>query len=242
MYWFVLSLDPLLVLYHDGYIHVPYRPDDEYEFIITTINDNKRTNYSDPNTWRGSFVSLEQQLQRGASAAGHSENPTNHVRNQMKQILSRVAHKFADHSTTYNANGHHTERPRSYALFAAEFEIDESFRVFLTDLHDDLVASEDHQYTVDLHDAMYGESLRMLEVFNSTTVSKQQRWDDSLVDEFNNTGFEWLLHPSGDDDDGKDVWAFHYDNTQHGEECKLKDSIIESFDEVGGDAVNLEKI
>jgi hypothetical protein len=46
VYWLVLSLDPLTLLYHDGYVYFDYSQDDENEFVTLKKNDQdgKRTN------------------------------------------------------------------------------------------------------------------------------------------------------------------------------------------------------
>ncbi|KAL3910234.1 MAG: hypothetical protein SGILL_007771 [Bacillariaceae sp.] len=217
VYWLILSIDPLLVLYHDGHIHLPYTEEDEAEFLPTSGPDD---DFDSP-TWRGSWSSFKQQLSKSAyNVRGvRASSPMDHVRNQTKSTLATVARDFAKEATNHNQDA--ASMPRYFALFAAEFEIDRNHNVFLTELHNDLMAGEDHQYIVDLHNELYGKALRMIETLNATITDVEgAKSRKELFTKADLGGYEWLIHP--DAEENARLWQFEYDGqNEHGlKECR----------------------
>ena len=199
VYWLVLSTDPLLALYHDGYVYLPYSADDEKEFVSS--NDRRQRN------WRGSWTSLEQQLRQSSNRRG-GVAPIDHVRNQIKQSLVEVVKGF---NNVVRQNSH---KARYFALFAAEFEVDQHHNVFLTELHDDLMAGEDTQYIVGLHNELYGAALGLIELLNATTAVSN--WKTATNDI--QLGYEWLVRPH---------FEYSYKQGHDATECKTRDDRID---------------
>jgi hypothetical protein len=213
VYWLVLSTNPLLVLYHDGYMFLPYASHDELEFVSLQHGSGQR----EAPIWRGSWTSLEQQLQQSATTRrnGSSLPPMDHVRNQMKQSLAAVAKGFyklaSDRSSQRQAPG------RYFAVFGAEFEIDQDHNVFLTELHDDHMAGEDQQCIVDLHNKLYGTALGLIERLNVTATTGPDSLDlESVFTPKDLGGYEWLIHPH---------FEFAYESNDEAKECKAKERL-----------------
>ncbi|KAG7349005.1 tubulin-tyrosine ligase family protein [Nitzschia inconspicua] len=233
VYWLILSTDPLLALYHDGFIYLPYSANDEMECISAAKGEVP--------TWRGSWISLEKQLRQQQVKFSGRETAMDHVRGQLKQALVPIARVFATKATQYNQLNDIAQR--HFGLFGAEFEIDHNLNVFLTQLHDDLVAGEQHQYIVDLHDELYGKTLGILECLNSTAFTthgrnSRQSWETTLeiLTHDKMGGFQWLVRPATSA--GQEQWTFqHYSGKQRARECKSK---VERLD-ITEDAINWEK-
>mmetsp|Transcript_19649 Transcript_19649/g.48899 ORF Transcript_19649/g.48899 Transcript_19649/m.48899 type:complete len:908 (-) Transcript_19649:42-2765(-) len=115
VYWLVFSIDPLIVLYHDGFVYFEYSRDDENEFL-----DLPKRNGKKEKIWNGSWAALEYYLNlnrantmgsgnsaEAKAAASISLDPISHVKNQMKASMVNLAKGFSIH-----AMGQNQERKR----------------------------------------------------------------------------------------------------------------------------------
>jgi hypothetical protein len=171
-YMLVLSWDPLIVYYHDGYLEIPYSDQDENEFL-TMQNDAG----SDNLIWRGSWKSFKAMLERykttSSSSRLGSSDPYGHVRNQFKQSLTQAGEGLASDLSRllerYKKTMNVSSLPRYYTLYSATFQVDRNLNTFLSNLdHWNVAYGESYQEIVDLNDDLYGAAFNLLETVNAT--------------------------------------------------------------------------
>ena len=246
VYWFVLSLDPLMVLYHDGYIHFPYSKHNEGEFVTLPGRQHGNLNSEKERVWRGAWRNLEQILyvardktagsvpekrSKAATAAAAIEiDPILHAKNQMKHKLVIIAQGFQSYTQKMAlSNATFT----SFAIFQAKFEIDQDMNVFFKDSSHSHIEGEDHSEIVTIHNDVYGAAVQLLEHFHSKIiVNSSSTAGDELLG-----GFEWLIsdanraqnatfdykmserHDQQNSKGNKTYWDFQYDWKYNAHEC-----------------------
>jgi len=242
VYWVVLSLEPLRVLYHDGYVYFDYSQDDENEFI-TLRKKEREGKKTDERIWQGSWKSFEHYIntthadlvsssyQRGSSsdrpmaaaaAASIRLNPMSHVRNQMKQSLVKMAEGFKKYTVSKFST---LSSYSSFALFTAEFNIDQNLNTLLIDSYHSFMEGEDHSEMVYLHDDLYGSAFQLLDHFNSIKAD-QLPLNKELLGRY-----EWLIRVRSKGDapemekgvvsNGNDnlLWKFKYPWKHKAKQC-----------------------
>jgi hypothetical protein len=246
VYWLVLSIDdPLIVMYHDGYLDIPYAEEDEYEFLLPihssdAIKNNVATDGSHRKSrpiWRGSWSSLDYLITADhpprASIRRKIKDPAQHVKSQIKRSLVKAARGFESHHKEYHLmagqkNGSVNNVGHGFALYVAEFEISRSLDTFFTDLRNLLVRGEEFQEAVDLHDDLYGKAIQLLEglMMNSTTSGTPQGGNVNGTTQHSLTlsdsavvgGWELLIYDSSSGDKSES-FSFDYDWTGKAMEC-----------------------
>ena len=241
-YWLVLSLDPLTVLYHDGYIHYSYSRYDENEFLALPKHET-----TEERVWKGSWTALEHYVNityanllslrskdgvhksKGASAAVSIRlDPMTHVRNQMKESVIRIAEGFHKHVLSEMAASAEETRYSSFALFQTQFQVDRNLNVFSKDCFHSYIKGEDHSEVVRLHNDVYGSAFRMLERMNSTSASptttteldrhNNDTYGDDEKEKMPIGRYEWLIRARGFAPGGK-LWKFRYGWKYKAKEC-----------------------
>ena len=220
VYWLVLSLDPLTVLYHDGFVGVGYSRKHENEFLTLEKQDRDGKATAE-RVWRGSWTGFEHYInttstnlvyfsQQAGSSTSRSKaasaaaairlDPVSHVKNQMKQALVHIAEGFRSHSHSYS----YIETPEgkesyslpttysSFALFHAQFEVDRNLNVFFKDSYDSYTKGEDHSEIVHLHNDLYGAAFHLLEHLNATSTRIEALTNPRTKNLMGK--YEWLIH------------------------------------------------
>jgi hypothetical protein len=212
VYWLVLSLDPLIVLFHDGFLYFPYSRDDENEFLELPERDGKAEN-----VWKGSWRAFEHYVNATyadvaifgksnatAAAAAILLDPMSHVRNQMKASMVEMAQGFSKHTERANLE---QSTYSSFALFYAKFQVDRNLNIFATDAYYSYIKGEDYAEIVSLHDDIYGSAFRLLEYANTTSLTRPIG-DDPQKEILGN--YEWLIRPDANASK-TEPWKFSYD-------------------------------
>jgi Tubulin-tyrosine ligase family len=105
MYWLVASLDPLIILYHDGYVRIGNSEYSEEDFSDTTSHLTTHTGLGAEG--KATMDEFEQALNelyaRQATASNKrpqlaAGSPMAHVRNQFKHALGEMAEVFLTES------------------------------------------------------------------------------------------------------------------------------------------------
>jgi len=224
VYWLVLSLDPLIVLYHDGLLHLTYHKDDENEFMDLDFNPNQEERKAP--TWKGSWKVFVHYLNRvhahiiksgkseaAKAAAAISIDPIQHVRNQMKESIANMAEGFAKHTAeTWNRKD---ETYSSFALYCSQFQVDRNLNVFATDSFHSYIKGESFAEIVDFHDELYASAFWLLEHLNNTSANtlSQEREHSSILG-----NYEWLIRSAAYGNNTKQ-WKFQYDWDIKAKEC-----------------------
>lgn len=173
VYMLVVSLDPLIVYYHDGYLDIPYSKSDENEFLT----ESEMAGTSGGLFWRGSWKSLEVMLAAYARTSAKLSlgvsDPYIHVRNQFKHAVARAANGLAPDLlqllTEYENSPEKPTLPNFYGIYRASFQLDGNLNAFLSDLDSwNLAYGESYQDIVNLHDDLFGAAFNLLEAVNKT--------------------------------------------------------------------------
>lgn len=187
VFWLVLSLDPLVVFYHDGFLHIPYNVNDENEFILQ--NQDHSLQYSNKSlVWRGSWISFDHLLRNTTV-----NDPMNHVKGQIKRYLVTAAKELKRVVMERDLYS----RPHSFGIYMAEFNVDRNLHVMEPFVSTVEIYTEGYQEMVDLHDDVFGSAFNLVEKFNSTGTNVSAALDSVR------SGYELIL-------DGERGWEFEY--------------------------------
>lgn len=189
-YMLIVSWDPLIVYYHDGYLDIPYSRVDENEFVTISDDDDVKKVI-----WRGSWMHLKamvedvwKSLSTAASppVALEIENAYDHVRNQFKHTLAKAGRGLAqDLSELLGAyrNAHATTAAlsRYYGIYRATFQVDRNLNAFLSDLDSwNIAYGESYQDIVDLDDDVFGSAFSLVEAVNATISGAKESGGSSF--------------------------------------------------------------
>lgn len=138
MFWIVASLDPLIVLYHDGYVRIGNSEYSETNFEDTTAHLTTHTGLGEEG--KATFAELEQALQALWYGKGNSNSanmrkktrpqlpngnaPIVHVRNQFKHALAEMVEVFL-HEAFNKPDGKDLTSENGYHFYCADFILDQ---------------------------------------------------------------------------------------------------------------------
>jgi len=137
VFWLVASIDPLIVLYHDGYVRIGNSDYSETDFSDTTKHLTTHTKLGAEG--KATFEEFAEALQLQSSSSLSSstssssfpsgvQSPVDHVRNQMKAALGEMIERFRDVSFVSNFNELPTDN--SYSFYCADFILDNDLDVW----------------------------------------------------------------------------------------------------------------
>ena len=157
-YWIVASVDPLMVMYHDGYARVAGAKYNESDWQST---DQHLTNHAYRTTmdedvladafWRRiqqHYDANESRLSQllPTSAGG---DPVKHVRNQMKEAIGALSEAFKDNLSGKNFD-HEVTTENLFALYGADFIIDQDLDVWFVEAQAAPGMGDGYDYRVQL--------------------------------------------------------------------------------------------
>ena len=142
MYWFVASLDPLIVLYHDGYVRVGNSDYSEASFEDTTSHLTSHTGLGAET--KATFAEFEEVLNQQHRANSvkpssrsfpnnNSLKPVEHVRNQFKHALGEMIEIMRDESFVvpdYKARDPNMKSENAFQFYCADFILDKDLDVW----------------------------------------------------------------------------------------------------------------
>eukprot|EP00978_Attheya_sp_CCMP212_P037372 scaffold175590_cov48-Attheya_sp.AAC.1 len=133
MFWMVASLDPLIVLYHDGFARVAASAYDETDFSSTgkhlTNHEFRNVDISDStkdHLWE--LVRNHSNLNRDKLSKKIRNDPVQHVRNQMKESLGAMVSAFR-HVAFANSTVK-TKMENLFGFYGCDFLIDNDLDVY----------------------------------------------------------------------------------------------------------------
>ncbi|KAL3909657.1 MAG: hypothetical protein SGARI_002493 [Bacillariaceae sp.] len=196
----VVSWNPLIVYYHDGYLDIPYDEQDENEFL---------DHAGGTKVWRGSWQSMEPMLD--SEKRKDVQDPVEHVRNQFKKALVKVGEGLALDVKERLEQLVDEKLPRYFGLYKAIFEVDRDMNVEIVTMHDDL----------------WGSAFNLLEATNTTMDASKQKGEAMSMEALRQIpkkvqgGYHLIIYNSQvGKDDGPD-WKFEYDWKEEAKECKI---------------------
>jgi hypothetical protein len=164
VFWAVMSLEPLIVMYHDGYI-------DAYQSDQSTFSQSAETKtiHTDKE-WMGmpplfqlSFAEFETHLNRNVQQSFPAGSPTQHVRSQMKEALADMI--FVLQTKAFNLpDGVSLTAENAFSLYCADFLLDQSLDVWLASQpKSGCNLDEDYYFRLDLHASMFQGMIDIME-------------------------------------------------------------------------------
>ena len=129
MFWYVASLDPLIVMYHDGYVRVGNSEYNEADFSNTVSHLTTHTGLGEEG--KGTFDELRQHIvehHKASPELGHIRDPVEHVRNQFKHALSELIAAFKELSFS---PGDALSAENGLGFYGADFALDKDLDIWL---------------------------------------------------------------------------------------------------------------
>jgi len=229
VFWLVASLDPLVVLYHDGYVRIGNSDYSETDFSDTRKHLTTRTKLGPEGkaTWNEFAQALEDSHSSssqppntskifssgsngGGSAAGTvAATPVEHVRNQMKEALGEMIERFRDVSFVTNFEELPTEN--SYSFYCADFILDNDLDVWFLEPQFGCGLDEDYYFRLEMHASMFNGMVGVLEEIwtkEQEPLSEDSESSSSSLLPLQHQGNWEVIYlgdntpESGDDDDG----------------------------------------
>jgi hypothetical protein len=156
IFWIVASLDPLIIMYHDGYLRIGNSEYNEQDFSSTTAHLTTHTGLSaeGKGTWDNFSEYLEDAVKTNPKLK-KIKDPTLHVKNQVKQALGEFAAGFKE--SVFNVDGISSEN--GFGFYGGDFIIDWDLDVFFIEPQHGCGLDEDFQFRVDMHNSLFTEMI-----------------------------------------------------------------------------------
>jgi hypothetical protein len=165
VFWAVMSLEPLIVMYHDGYISA-------YQSDSSTFSPSAETTKTiiTGKEWQGrpplfqlSFAEFETLLDGNVQQSFPARSPTQHVRSQMQEALADMIHVLQTKAFKL-PDGVLLTAENAYSLYCADFVLDQSLDVWLVSPpKSGCNLDEDYYFRLDLHNSMFQGMTDILE-------------------------------------------------------------------------------
>jgi len=198
MYWFVASLDPLVVLYHDGYVRVGNAAYSETSFADTTSHLTSHTGLGAET--KANFRQFEEVLNKHHERnhrhhRGHhhkkqpkqqqqqqfpnGNTPVEHVRNQFKHSLGEMIEIMKDESfavPNFEDNEPDISTENSFQFYCADFILDNDLDVWFIEPQNGCGLDEDYYFRLEMHASLFNGMVDILE-----EVGQKQEHQESLL-------------------------------------------------------------
>jgi Tubulin-tyrosine ligase family len=158
MFWLVASIDPLLVLYHDGYVRIGNAVYDESDFSNTRNHLTTHTRLAEEG--KATFEEFKQHLrQHNRDAQLGISDPVAHVRNQFKEAIGETIAAFKDKSFTTKE----MVEENGIGFFGADFILDQSLDVYFLEPQTGCGLDEDYNFRIEMHDQLFRSMVDILD-------------------------------------------------------------------------------
>jgi hypothetical protein len=178
MYWFVASLDPLIVLYHDGYVRIGNSEYSEQDFTDTTAHLTTHTGLGAESkaTFREFQDAIELLHQQNADRVAQETNtstfstrssfpvgsPVDHVRNQFKHALAEMVEVFKAESFNKPDFSELTAE-NGFNFYCADFILDNDLDVWFLEPQNGCGLDEDYYFRLEMHASLFNGMVDVLE-------------------------------------------------------------------------------
>jgi hypothetical protein len=204
MFWFVASIDPLVVLYQDGYTRIGNAEYREDNFDNTVSHLTTHTGLGEEG--KATFQEFSDHITRHAASVHLKSvrDPVQHVRNQFKEALADFVDAFKDLS--FSPTNQELTAENGFGFYGADFILDNDLDVWLIEPQKGCGMDEDYDFRVEMHDRLFrGLVDTMQEVWQ-----KQENGKPLLPLE--NTGDWDVIYANG--------WKYTYDGYQRSKNKK----------------------
>jgi len=206
MFWYVASVDPLVVLYQDGYARIGnsvYKEDDFKDTVAhltthTGLGEEGKATYDE-------FSRLVMEHYKSSPELAHIRDPMLHVKSQFKASLAEfiAAFKKVSFSPTQEElyggeNG--------FGFYGADFILDNDLDAWLIEPQKGCGMDEDYDFRVDMHNRLFRG---MVDTFEEIW---QKQEDGEPVLPLENTGDWEVIYADG--------WQYSYDGYERSKNKK----------------------
>ena len=208
VFWLVASLNPLIILVHDGYVRIGNSEYNEQDFSNTQAHLTTHTYLADEGkaTW-DEFGGYLRDAVTNNDNLKHIKDPVMHVKNQVKQVLAEMAAAYKD--VTFNLANMTSEN--GFGFYGADFIIDWDLDVYFIEPQHGCGLDEDHQFRVEMHNSLFTEMI----VLTEEVWERQERGLPTDNGSLKNVGgYEFVYN---------DGWMFEYEGyvrSKHKRGCK----------------------
>ena len=152
MYWMVASLDPLIVLYHDGYVRIGNAAYDETDWSSTAQHLTTHTFLSEEG--KGTMENLQELVHNhyndNRRDLSHVHvDPFEHVRNQFKEAIAETIAAFRD--VTFGAEPERLSSENGFAFYGVDFVLDNDLDVWYVESQAGPGMEEEWDFRVEMH-------------------------------------------------------------------------------------------
>ena len=201
MFWLVASIDPLLVLYHDGYVRIGNAVYDESDFSNTRNHLTTHTKLAEEG--KATFDEFKQHVRDHNRAANLGiSDPVAHVRNQFKEAIGETVAAFKDKSfTTKNF-----VEENGIGFYGADFILDQSLDVYFLEPQMGCGLDEDYNFRIEMHDQLFRTMVDIIDEI----LEKQEKGENLLP--IRNPGFWQVVYADG--------WIYKFDGYERSKNKK----------------------
>lgn len=166
-YWLVASVDPVIVLFHDGCARVGGAGYDETDFGNTTqhltnhaFRAEDQSEVTPEFLWRRireHYANNKRRLSRQLRI----RDPVKHVRNQMKESIGALVAAFRD--VSFGADPHNVTVENLFGWYGADFIIDADLDVYFVEMQASPGFGESYDYRVDMFRSLFRPMVDVVE-------------------------------------------------------------------------------
>ena len=205
MFWFVASLDPLIVLYQDGYTRIGNSVYREDNFDNTVSHLTTHTGLGEEG--KATFDEFSNRLvehHKSSRELGHIRDPVQHVKNQFKHSLAEFIAAFKELS--FSPSKDQLSAENGFGFYGADFILDNDLDVWLIEPQKGCGMDEDYDFRVDMHNRLFRGMVDTIE-----EIWRKQE-DGKPVLPMENTG-EWeVIYADG--------WQYSYEGYERSKDKK----------------------
>jgi hypothetical protein len=175
MYWLVASLDPLIVLYHDGYVRIGNSDYSEEDFSDTRAHLTTHTFLGAEG--KATFDEFDEMLTKfwerksrrlggGGSSSGNypwpAKSPVGHVRNQFKDALAEMMEVYEKEAFDV-PDGKSISAENAFSLYCADFILDNDLDAWFIEPQNGCGLDEDYYFRLEMHGSLFNGMTDIME-------------------------------------------------------------------------------
>jgi hypothetical protein len=208
-YWMVASIDPLIVLYHDGYVRVGNSEYDESDFSTTEKHLTTHTYLADEG--KGTKEELRQLVRHHFKenywelSSSIKIDPYEHVRNQLKASIAETVSAFRD-VTFGGSKRQKLSAENAFSFYGNDFVLDNDLDAWYVESQAGPGLEEEFDFRVEMH----RELLRgLIDIVEEIQLKLEEDPTASVLPLKNKGSWELVYAGTGDD-----FWMYEYEGYQ----------------------------
>lgn len=163
----VASLDPLIILYHDGYVRIGNSEYNEKDFSDTTSHLTTHTGLgSEGKATMDDFAQVLNKVYNAQQGSKRpklaAESPMAHVRNQFKHALGEMSEVFLAESFK-KPDFREITSENGFNFYCADYILDNDLDVFFIEPQNGCGLDEDYYFRLEMHGSLFNGMVDVLE-------------------------------------------------------------------------------